>query len=240
LKADGDILRVENLSVSYGTMRAVWSISFNVKEKSITALLGSNGAGKSSTLHTVAGLLSPSEGKIYFGGKDLTAQPAHMRVQDGLALVPEGRGLWPYMTVEENLEYGAYSPKARGNVKDTMEWVFKLFPLLKERRKQLARSLSGGEQQMLAIARGLMCKPKLLMLDEPSLGLMPTMVSKIFETVEELRGEGVTILLVEQNVLQTLRIADEAYVMENGRIRMHSSGEELLNDPHVKTTYLGL
>lgn len=211
-----------------------------MKEKGITTLVGSNGAGKTTTLNAIAGVTRLLKGRIFFGDKDLTNYPPELRIQEGISLVPEGRKLFSTMTVSENLTYGAYTKKARKNLQDNLEKGFQLFPILKERRKQLAGSLSGGEQQMLAIARGLMSGPKLLMLDEPSLGLMPQMVVKIFEMIENLRSMGITIFIVEQNVEQTLEIADEAYVMENGRITLRGTGRELINNEHVRKAYLGI
>jgi len=234
------VLNVEKLSVAYGHVHVLWGVSLNVKEKSITALIGSNGAGKSTTLNTIAGLVHPLEGKIIFENRDITKYPIELRVQEGFSLVPEGRDIWPALSVMENLVYGAFNKRARKNFKDTLESVFQLFPILKERIKQQGGSLSGGEQQMLAIGRGLMSKPKLLMLDEPSLGLMPKMVTKIFNLIKELRETGVTIFLVEQNVQQTLEIVDEAYVLETGRITTFGPGKTLLNNDHVKKAYLGL
>jgi len=234
------VLTVEKLSVAYGRVHVLWGVSLNVKERSITALIGSNGAGKSTTLNTIAGLVHPLEGKIIFENRDITKYPIELRVQEGFSLVPEGRDIWPALSVMENLVYGAFNKRARKNFKDTLESVFQLFPILKERIKQQGGSLSGGEQQMLAIGRGLMSKPKLLMLDEPSLGLMPKMVTKIFSLIKELRETGVTIFLVEQNVQQTLEIVDEAYVLETGRITTFGPGKTLLNNDHVKKAYLGL
>ena len=234
------MLVVEKISVFYGLAQALWDVSFNVKEKEVVSIVGSNGAGKTTTLKTVAGLLRPKMGSIRLDGEDLTKTPPHRIVEKGIALVPEGRGLFPVMTVLENLELGAYTKEARGKVKDSLERVFNLFPVLKERKKQLAGTLSGGEQQMLAIARGLMSCPKLLMLDEPSLGLAPFLVKKTFETIKEINEEGVTVLLVEQNIHHALNMSDRGYVLENGRVVMEGTGEELLNSPHVKKAYLSI
>jgi branched-chain amino acid transport system ATP-binding protein len=234
------MLSVEKISVFYGLAQALWDVSFRVEEEEIVSIVGSNGAGKTTTLKTIAGLLRPRTGSIRLNGEDLTKVPPHRTVERGIALVPEGRGLFPVMTVLENLELGAYTNEARKRVKDSLERVFNLFPVLRERRKQLAGTLSGGEQQMLAIARGLMSCPKLLMLDEPSLGLAPFLVKRTFETVEEINEEGVTVLLVEQNIHHALSISDRGYVLENGRTVMGGTGEELLNSPHVKKAYLSM
>lgn len=234
------MLRVEDVSAGYGDLCVLWDVSLDVRKGGITALIGSNGAGKTTTLNTIAGLVSPSKGRILFEDNDITGYPPELRVEEGISLVPEGRKLWPTMSVMDNLICGAYSRKARGKLQDTLEMVFGLFPVLKERRKQSAGSLSGGEQQMLAVARGLVSRPKLLMLDEPSLGLMPTMVAKIFDMVKELRETGLTIFVVEQNVQQILEIADDAYVLQNGRIPLRGPGKELLSNEHVKKAYLGL
>jgi len=234
------ILEACGLSMSYGPVPVLRDVSFGVAEKSVTCMVGSNCAGKSSLLNTIAGILHPSAGRILFKGKDITKLPPHSRVADGIILVPEGRRLFPNLSVLENLESGAFTTKKHANVRNDLEQVQAMFPILKERARQLARSLSGGEQQMLAIGRGLMSRPKLLMLDEPSLGLMPTMVNKIFETVQTINDAGVTVLLVEQNVNRSLSIADKAFVLEHGRIVLDGAGEELMNDAHFKKAYLGV
>ena len=232
------MLSVENLEAGYGDVQVLWGISLHVEEREIVALLGSNGAGKTTTLRTISGLLKPMSGRITFDGVDITGRPAHEIVRLGISMVPEGRRLFPKMTVYENLRMGAYL--AKGDVRDRLETVYSLFPILRERRNQLAGTLSGGEQQMLAIARGLMSSPKLLMLDEPSLGLAPKIVQEVLSAVRQIREEGVTILLVEQNVQQALSIADRGYVIETGRIVLEGSGKELLQNDHVRTAYLGL
>lgn len=232
-------LDVQNLSVSYNDLQVIWDISFNVGKRSVVTIIGPNSAGKSTILKTIAGVLNPSKGKIFFGGEDITDQPPHSRVEKGLALVPEGRQLFPYLTVYENLESGAHL-RTRGEIKDTLEWVYQLFPVLAARTNQLARTLSGGEQQMLAIARALMSKPRLLMLDEPSLGLAPILVQKLYEVIERLNEEGLTVLLIEQNVYAGLKHADKAYVLESGRIVMAGKGEELLKNEYIEKSYLGL
>ena len=234
------MLKVESLSVFYDRAQALWDVSLSVEQKSMTAILGSNGAGKSTVLNTLAGLLKPRSGSIVFEEKNISNYEPYERVEAGISLIPEGRKLFPYLTVEENLEIGAYVKRARADTKKSLEWVYHLFPILKERRKQLAGTLSGGEQQMAAIARGLMSKPKLLMLDEPSLGLAPIIVLEVFKLIREINDAGVTILLVEQDVYQTLRVAEKAFVLETGKIVMEGSGEELMKEEYIKKAYLGL
>jgi len=234
------MLRVESLSVFYDGAQALWDVALNVEGKSVTAVLGSNGAGKSTILNTLAGLLRPSSGNIIFEGKNINDYEPYERVEAGISLIPEARRLFPYLTVEENMEIGAYGKRARADTKKSLEWVYQLFPILKERRKQLAGTLSGGEQQMAAIARGLMSKPKLLMLDEPSLGLAPIIALEVFKLIRAINDAGVTILIVEQDVYQTLRIAKKAFVLETGKIVMEGSGEELMKEEYIKKAYLGL
>lgn len=234
------MLKVESLSVFYGQTQALWDISLNVEAKSITTILGSNGAGKSTILNTLAGLLKSSSGNIVFEGENLNEYEPYERVRAGISLIPEGRKLFPYFNVEENLEIGAYGKKARRDTKKNLEWVYQLFPILKARGKQLAGSMSGGEQQMAAIARGLMSKPKLLMLDEPSLGLAPIVVLEVFRLIREINKAGVTILLVEQDVYQTLKIATKAFILETGNVVMEGPGKELMHKESVKKAYLGL
>ena len=234
------MLNVRDLNVAYGAVRVLWNVSFDVKGREITTIVGANNAGKTTTLKTIAGLLKPNKGEIEFDGMKIHGKPAHQIVELGISYVPEGRRLFPSLTVAENLELGAYTKKARDKLSDTMEWVFQLFPRLKERAHQLAGTLSGGEQQMLAIGRALMSRPKLLMLDEPSLGLAPIVVKTLFETIENLHREGVTILLVEQNVYHSLKISHRAYVMERGKIVLSGKGEELLSDERIKKSYLGM
>jgi len=234
------ILNIDGLSIFYDGLQAVWDISFAVEAGSVTALIGSNGAGKSTILQAITGILSHVKGSICFQGKNITRLSPHRRVDLGISLIPEGRRIFPYLTVQENLEIGAYSRQARKQIGRAMGRVLELFPRLAERQKQMAASLSGGEQQMLAIGRGLMSLPRLLMLDEPSLGLAPLMVNVVFETIERINHEGVTILVVEQNVHRTLQIAREAYVLENGKITLHGTGTDLLVNPHIKKAYLGL
>ncbi|MEM3702887.1 MAG: ABC transporter ATP-binding protein [Candidatus Bathyarchaeia archaeon] len=234
------MLKVKNIDAFYENVQALWNVSFEVKKGEIVAIVGSNGAGKTTILRTISGLLHPNSGTIEFLGERIDNLPPHVIIQRGIAHIPEGRELFPFLTVLENLKIGSYVREARVRRGETLEWVFQLFPRLEERRSQLAGTLSGGEMQMLAIARGLMSRPKLLMLDEPSLGLAPKLVMTVFETVERLHDEGITILIVEQNVRHTLEIADRAYVLETGHVVLQGTGKELLNNPHVKKAYLGL
>jgi len=234
------MLSVNHLNVFYGDAQALWDISFIVAERSMVAVIGSNGAGKSTTLKTISNLLEPRSGEVRIGDKITTGLPAHHVVEMGVAHVPEGRQLFPMMTVYENLKMGSILPEAKVKRMETLHEIFEMFPILKGRKNQLAQTLSGGEQQMLAIARGLMLKPKLILLDEPSLGLAPMLVSQIFETTKEINRKGITVLLVEQNVQRSLEMADEAFVLENGRITLRGKGQDLLADDHVKKAYLGL
>jgi branched-chain amino acid transport system ATP-binding protein len=234
------MLKVENMDVFYGDLQVLWGVSFEVRKGEILVLVGANGAGKSTTLKAISGLLRPQRGTIQFGGIRLDQAPADRIIGYGVVHVPEARRLFREMSVEENLVMGSLSPAAKAKRKGTLEWVYGLFPRLRERRKQAAGTLSGGEQQMCAIGRGLMALPKLLMFDEPSLGLAPILVQEVFEIIKRINGEGVTVLLVEQNVRQTLALCDRAYVLENGRIVLHGTGKELMADPHVKEAYLGL
>jgi branched-chain amino acid transport system ATP-binding protein len=234
------VLKLEHIDVFYGDLQVLWDVSFEVNKGEIVVLLGANGAGKSTTLKTISSLLSPERGTISFEGSRLDKVPAHQVIEFGVAHVPEGRRLFPEMTVEENLITGALKSEAKIKRNDTMKWVYDLFPRLRERRKQNAGTLSGGEQQMLAVGRGLMSLPKLLMFDEPSLGLAPILVSEIFNIVKNIHEEGVTVLLVEQNVKHTLTMCDRAYILENGRITMTGTSKELLNNDHIKQAYLGL
>jgi amino acid ABC transporter ATP-binding protein len=232
-------LSVQNLSSGYGRLQVLFGISLEVPEKSIVSLLGPNGAGKSTTLWTVMGVVRPWEGRILLEGTEVTKVPPHRKVELGLALVPEGRRLFPEMTVEENLLMGAFTKRAREKVRDTLEFVYALFPRLRERRHQRAGTMSGGEQQMLAIARALMSRPKVLLIDEPSAGLAPKIVSDLFQTVKQLKEE-MSVLLVEQNVAAALEISDYSYVLENGRIVLQGRPEELAANEHVKKAYLGV
>jgi branched-chain amino acid transport system ATP-binding protein len=234
------LLDLENISAHYGDVQALENVSLRIKEGQIVSIVGSNGAGKSTTLNTISGVLRCSSGTIEFFGKRIENLPPHRIVELGIVQIPEGRLLFPYMTVLENLELGAFNPQARKGMGENLEAVFRLFPVLEDRKNQLAGTLSGGEQQMLAIARGLMARPKLLMLDEPSLGLAPLLVKQVFETVKEINAQGITVLLVEQNVFHSLSIADEAYVLENGKVVLGGQGKEILSNPQVKEAYLGI
>jgi len=233
------LLEVENINVQYGAFKVLYDVSVTVEDGLIVSIVGANGAGKTTLLNTISGLLRPTSGKIIFDGTDLTTLPGHKIVHEGVVQIPEGRKLFPDMTVYDNLISGAMHPRAKSVREETIEEVFDLFPVLRERQTQLAKTLSGGEQQMLAIGRGLMSRPKLLMMDEPSLGLAPMLVRQIFEIVQELKARGLTILLVEQNVRHSLTIADYAYVLETGRIVLSGPGREVLEDEHTKRAYLG-
>lgn len=234
------MLEIKNIDVFYGDLQVIWDLSMYVNDGEIVALIGANGAGKSTTLKTISGLLTPKKGEIIFNGELINKIPAYELIKKGIAHVPEARRLFTEMTVEENLEIGALKGEAKRDREKNKKMVFELFPRLYERKKQLAGTLSGGEQQMLAIGRGLMSKPKLMMFDEPSLGLAPILVKEVFRVIKSLRETGITVLIVEQNVKQTLAIADRAYVIENGRIVLTGLGQELLNNPHVQTAYLGI
>ena len=231
------LLKVDNIQVYYGAIHAIKGISFEVNEGETVALIGANGAGKSTTLKTVSGLMHPKTGRIEFLDKDITHIEAHKLVSQGLAHVPEGRHIFLQITVQENLEMGAFTRK--GDISDALDNVFQHFPRLKERRKQIGGTLSGGEQQMLAMGRAMMISPKLLMLDEPSMGLAPILVEQIFDIIRELRKAGTTILLVEQNAGMALDIADRAYVLETGKITLSGTGAELAQSELVKKAYLG-
>ena len=232
------LLKVEDLHVHYGAIHAIKGISFEVNEGEIVTLIGANGAGKTTTLHTVSGLHKPTSGAIEFDGADIRGVPAHSLVSKGMAHCPEGRRIFLQMTVEENLEMGAYTQPS-STIEASMENVYQRFPRLLERKKQIAGTLSGGEQQMLAMGRALMSKPKLLMLDEPSMGLAPILVEQIFDIIQELHAAGTTILLVEQNAQAALSVADRGYVLETGRIVTSGTGKELLASPEIKKAYLG-
>ena len=232
------VLKCENLHVYYGSIHAIKGVSFEVGEGEIVTLIGANGAGKSTTLNTVGGLLRPREGIVEFEGKSILGVAPHKVVSEGMALCPEGRRVFAQLSVKENLEMGAYTRPA-SEIPETLEMVYEHFPRLKERQSQMAGTLSGGEQQMLAMGRALMSKPRLMMLDEPSMGLAPILVDQIFEIIEALNKAGTTILLVEQNAQMALSIADRAYVLETGRIVNTGTGKDLLNDDSVKKAYLG-
>ena len=233
------MLKVENLKVQYGMIEAIKGISFEVNNGEIVTLIGANGAGKTTTMHAISGLLKPSAGSIMLNDTELTKVQPHKIVEMGLAQVPEGRRVFAQQTVEENLTLGAYARKDKDAITADMEDVFQLFPRLKERRTQLAGTLSGGEQQMLAMGRALMAKPSIILMDEPSMGLSPLLVTEIFHIIEEINAKGTTVLLVEQNAKRALSIADRAYVLETGFITLSGTGEELANDERVRKAYLG-
>ncbi|MBN1930814.1 MAG: ABC transporter ATP-binding protein [Desulfobacterales bacterium] len=234
------MLKINGINVFYGDLQVLWDVSFEVKEKEILVLVGANGAGKSTTIKTISSLLTPRTGTIDFSGERLDRLPPNKIIEHGIVHVPEGRRLFPEMTVEENLIMGSLYGEAKRKRFDTLEHVYSLFSRLKERRKQMAGTLSGGEQQMLAVGRGLMSCPKLMMFDEPSLGLSPILVQDIFNIVKQINKEGVTVLLVEQNVKQTLAMCNRAYVLENGRIILEGTGSELLENEQVKEAFLGI
>jgi len=233
-------LSVERIEVRYGDALALCDVSFDVQQGEIVSLVGANGAGKTTALKAISGLLKPRSGQILFAGDRLNDLLPHSIVNLGIVQIPEGRQLFPYMTVLENLELGSYTPEARKRLDDSLGQVFELFPLLKERKSQLAGTLSGGEQQMLAIGRGLMAMPRLLMLDEPSLGLAPMLVKSIFAAIEVINRQGTTILLVEQDVQKSLALARRGYVMENGRITLQGEAKDLLSNEHLRRAYLGI
>jgi branched-chain amino acid transport system ATP-binding protein len=234
------MLQVDSVDMYYGDLQALFGVSLYIKEKEIISIVGSNGAGKTTMINVISGMLCCSSGKIEFLGKRIDRLPPHKIVEEGIVQIPEGRQLFPKMNVIENLEMGAYTRQARRKIEENLEMVLGLFPILKERKDQLAGSLSGGEQQMLAIGRALMARPKLLMLDEPSLGLAPMMVRQVFVTVKSINEFGTTILLVEQNVFNSLSISDRGYVLENGRIVMEGEGKEILENEKIKEAYLGI
>ena len=233
------LLELKDLQVAYGGIQAVKGIDLSVDQGELVCLIGANGAGKTTTLKGITGLQPIKSGKIHYAGEDITGKPAFQLVRKGLSMVPEGRGVFGALTIEENLAMGAYARDDRAAIKEDVERVFGLFPRLKERRKQTAGTLSGGEQQMLAMGRALMSRPKLLLLDEPSMGLAPLMVQKVFETVVAVSKEGVTILLIEQNAKLALEVSSRGYVMESGEITLQGKAKQLLSDPKVRAAYLG-
>ena len=233
------LLKVDSIHVSYGSFQALHGVSLEVEEGQIVALLGSNGAGKSTTIKTISGQLTPTRGDIQFQGESIVNTPIHKRVEMGIIQVPEGRRVFPYLTIEDNMIAGSYNKMARKLRKEKLDYVYSIFPKMYERRKQLAGSLSGGEQQMLAMGRALMSNPKLLMLDEPSMGLAPILVQQIFDIISDLHKAGTTILLVEQNAQMALSIADRAYVLETGNIVKSGDAKMLMNDDDVRKAYLG-
>lgn len=234
------MLEVKNLDVGYGFLQIIWDFSIKISQGEVVAILGPNGAGKTTILKSLTGIIPPMNGSVSFMGKDITNMSSHLLVKQGLAFVPEERNLFLSMTVEDNLLMGGYTIKDRTRINKNLEYVYDLFPRLRERRGQLAGTMSGGERQMLAIGRGLMCNPKMVILDEPSMGLSPENVVAVFETIDTLRAENVTVLIVEQNVDTTLRYADRAYVMEHGRIAMEDSSANLLGNDHIRKMYLGI
>ncbi|MDQ1553631.1 MAG: branched-chain amino acid transport system ATP-binding protein [Microbacteriaceae bacterium] len=234
------LLELKNVSVRYGRIEAIHDMSFSVEKGEIVSLIGANGAGKSTTMKTISGLLNPSIGSIHFDGEDITGLKAHLRVQRGISQAPEGRGVFPGMTVLENLDMGAFGRKDRSSMKADFDRVFSLFPRLAERRGQYGGTMSGGEQQMLAIGRALMSQPRLLLLDEPSMGLAPQFIKQIFSIITEINQQGTTVLLVEQNANQALARANRAFVLETGSITHTGTGRELLANPAIKEAYLGV
>ena len=233
------MLEVRDLEVNYGSINAIKKISFDVNEGEVIALIGANGAGKTTTLHTITGLLKAKSGSVMFEGKDLLRTPPHKIVEMGMAHVPEGRRIFQQLTVYKNLTLGAFTRKDKGAIDETLKMVYSKFPRLEERKKQVAGTLSGGEQQMLAMGRALMSKPKIVLMDEPSMGLSPLFVSEVFKIIEEIRAGGTTVLLVEQNAKKALEIADRAYVLETGKIVLSGDAKELMNNDSVKKAYLG-
>ncbi len=234
------MLNINGLSIFYGKIQVLWNVSLRVDEKEMVAVIGSNASGKSSLLNAVSGFLTPSSGTVEFLGKRIDRMPPHLIARLGISHIPEGGGLFPDMRVSENLELGAYTHAGEREKKETIRWVYEIFPALATRASQLARTLSGGERQMLAIGRGLMSKPKLCMLDEPSYALSPLLVTEVFKAVRELRKRGTTILLVEQDIKRALEMADRAYLLENGRIALEGARDLFLHNDHVRKAYLGL
>jgi len=234
------LLKLDKVDVYYGDIQALYNVSIRVEENEVVSIVGANGAGKTTLLKTISGLLQPASGRVEFLGRQINGLPPHEVVEMGIVQIPEGRKLFPFLTVMENLEIGAYNSRATQKVEENLKMVFELFPILEERKTQLARTLSGGEQQMLAIGRGLMADPKLLMLDEPSLGLAPILVQEVFKTIQKIKAQGIPILLVEQNVKHSLDLSDRGYVLENGRIVLEDKGERLLENKDIKKAYLGM
>ena len=233
------MLEIQDIEVYYGMIQAIKGVSFSVEQGEVIALIGANGAGKTTIMHTVSGLLAPKKGKVIFEGKDISKVPGHKIVSMGMAHVPEGRRVFAQLTVLENLKMGAYTRKDKKEIDETLQKVFKHFPRLQERQNQLAGTLSGGEQQMLAMGRALMSHPKIILMDEPSMGLSPIFVSEIFDIIKEVSKSGTTVLLVEQNAKKALSIADRAYVLETGKIVLSGDAKELMNDDSIKKAYLG-
>jgi len=234
------LLEVEKVSAGYGMVQILWDVSFQVKEKEIVSIIGPNGAGKTTLVRTIFGLIPARNGAVRFKGENIERLPSYERVKKGITLIPEGREIFPRLTVEENLALGAYTVNDKDTIKRTKEEVYQIFPVLKKKEKALAQTLSGGEQQMLVICRSLMSKPQLLILDEPSLGLAPIIVEKVLDTLVKINEDGVTILLVEQNIRDSLNIANRAYVLEEGKIIIEGEGRQLLSNDHIKEVYLGI
>lgn len=234
------MLEVNNISAAYGMVQILRDVSFKVKEKEIISIIGPNGAGKTTLVKTIMGLLPPKTGTISFKGENIEKSPPYEIVKKGITMIPEGREIFPHMTIEENLMLGAYTVNSKEKIKETKEKVYQIFPVLKKKQKALAQTLSGGEQQMLVICRSLMSNPQLLILDEPSLGLAPIIVEKVLDTVRTINEEGVTVLLVEQNIHDSLNVADRGYVLEEGNIILEGKSRELLCNSHIKEVYLGL
>ena len=233
------MLEVKDLKVYYGMIQAIKGVSFHVNEGEIIALIGANGAGKTTILHTITGLLTPKGGQVMFEGKDITKTPAHKIVELGMAHVPEGRRVFAQLSVYQNLKMGAYTRSDKNEIEESLEMVYKRFPRLEERKNQMAGTLSGGEQQMLAMGRALMSKPRIILMDEPSMGLSPILVNEIFDIIQSVSASGTTVLLVEQNAKKALAIADRAYVLETGKISLDGNAKDLLNDDSIKKAYLG-
>ena len=233
------MLEVNDLQVYYGMIHAIKGVSFHVNEGEIIALIGANGAGKTTILHTITGLIEPKGGQVVFEGKDITKTPAHKIVELGMAHVPEGRRVFAQLSVYQNLKMGAYTRSDKNEIEESLEMVYKRFPRLEERKNQMAGTLSGGEQQMLAMGRALMSKPRIILMDEPSMGLSPILVNEIFDIIQSVSASGTTVLLVEQNAKKALAIADRAYVLETGKISLDGNAKDLLNDDSIKKAYLG-
>ncbi len=234
------MLKIEEISAQYGDITVLWDASVQVSAHEMVTMVGSNGSGKTTLINTIMGMMHPSSGRIEFLGQPIHQLPPHRIVERGISWIPEGRKLFPDMTVLENLQLGAYFPNARKKIPETLQWVFKLFPRLEERKAQLAGTLSGGEQQMVTVGRGLMSLPKLLLIDEPSMGLAPKVVAELFHTIRTINREGVTVFLVEQNARQAMEISDRTYVLENGRLVREGRSKELLKDDEIRKAYLGL
>jgi len=234
------MLKIESISAQYGDIKVLWDASLEISSKEMVTMVGSNGSGKTTLINTIMGMMHPASGRIEFLGTPIHQLPPHKIVERGISLIPEGRKLFPEMTVVENLELGAYFPNARKKISETLRWVFELFPRLQERKTQLAGTLSGGEQQMVTVGRGLMSLPQLLLIDEPSMGLAPIVVADLFRTIRKINDEGMTVFLVEQNARQAMEISDRTYVLENGRIVREGKSKDLLKDDNIRKAYLGL